>query len=554
MPDPTDSTTEAQPLNEEEGGAQGLPHPSGKEDGCRKEDGWWGRLGLSHLSNWRTACFFLSLFLCLIVVFAFSFIIPCPVRPVYLHMWNHTLPQAATYDFLAVKDANKDKVLDVLFVIKAPEGSLNITCVNQSLPTPCVFMSAVAGTNGEPLWERPLAPELHWVQCGLSLGLGEEGKGCLLSHSNQLTAVSHHSGEIFWQRAHPPTYSSQLPVLTVPDLDKDGVDDLVLIGPGPAQAVLTILSGKTGDGIGKEVGLESEVLTHLLHTTAKGSPYILLHKDSGLYGVALQKIAAQAKPGCEKNLKKDEEWEKKTSSDTGQVLLYKSDSVQYVLSIAQKRKTSNLLVVTEDSVEVLNGDSLKSLWRTNASRLLSEPSLGHFNKDGIPDVVIEENIGDGTKQVVILDGSTGGVLWEVNMLLRPNSPQPSAVNTLNSYSIFVLWGEMPSQTNSSSPASKGHFSYMLNPEFSNVLLEKSNSIDQIIAFKATLLERGRHACYITLTGPADQERLGTVMISKRKLKEEVPESRVLRLGVSPEGESDDEIRAAYNKLRFSKDV
>ena len=44
---------------------------------------------------------------------------------------------------------------------------------------------------------------------------------------------------------------------------------------------------------------------------------------SGLYGKALRKIAAQAKPGCEKSLKKDEEWEKMTSSDTGLVLLYK---------------------------------------------------------------------------------------------------------------------------------------------------------------------------------------------------------------------------------------
>lgn len=42
------------------------------------------------LSRWRTAAFFLSLFLCLIAVFAFSFIIPCPVRPISQKTWNRT--------------------------------------------------------------------------------------------------------------------------------------------------------------------------------------------------------------------------------------------------------------------------------------------------------------------------------------------------------------------------------------------------------------------------------------------------------------------------------
>lgn len=42
---------------------------------------------LSRLSRWRTAAFFISLFLCLIIVFAFSFIIPCPERPVSERTW-----------------------------------------------------------------------------------------------------------------------------------------------------------------------------------------------------------------------------------------------------------------------------------------------------------------------------------------------------------------------------------------------------------------------------------------------------------------------------------
>ncbi|KAG9349929.1 hypothetical protein JZ751_026282 [Albula glossodonta] len=556
MQDPTDCTAEAQPLKGEEG-AEGQPPPPGKKKGC------WGGLGFSQLSNWRTAGFFLSLFLCLTVVFAFSFIIPCPVRPVYLRTWNRTFPQAATYDFLAITDANKDKVLDVLFVLKASEGSQNMTCLNQSLPTPCVFMSAVAGTNGDTLWERPLAPEFHWAQCGLE-GLGLESKGCLLSHADQLTAINKHNGEILWQQMQPPNLNSKLPVLTVPDLDGDGVSDVVLIGTALAQTRLVVLSGKTGTQIGSEVVLDSgEVARHLLHTTAKGSHYILLQKDSGLYGQALWKIAAQAKAGSETNLKKDKGWEEKTSADSGDVLLYKSDSLQHVLRTAKGSSTSNLLLVTEGSVELISGDSLQSLWRTNTSRVLRwshaplpclsqshptpphphsaipltatlsvgkglcEPSFGHFNKDGTPDVVIEEEFANGTKRVMILDGSTGGVLWEVHLLLRPNTPKPCSVNTINSFSVFVLWGEMLSETNSSISSSNKRFSYMLHPQYYNVLLEKSSIIDHIIAFKATLLERGRHASYIMLTGPQGEGLEGVVTLTKRKLKEDIPESRIM---------------------------
>lgn len=63
-----------------------------------KEKGCAGKLGLSHLLGWRTAAFLFSLFLCLAVVFAFSFILPCPVRPQYLSNWNTTIPAAGERD------------------------------------------------------------------------------------------------------------------------------------------------------------------------------------------------------------------------------------------------------------------------------------------------------------------------------------------------------------------------------------------------------------------------------------------------------------------------
>lgn len=152
------SATEGDPLKRGEDGAETGTAPSAaelKKKSCKEV------LGFAKLTHWRTAVFFLSLFLCLTIVFAFSFIIPCPVRPQYLISWNRTFSEAGvykcvcfpllgsvlssglttalsfcatvTYDFLAIEDTSRDKVMDVLFVIKSTEGSQNNTCADAGI-------------------------------------------------------------------------------------------------------------------------------------------------------------------------------------------------------------------------------------------------------------------------------------------------------------------------------------------------------------------------------------------------------------------------------------
>ncbi|XP_029933323.1 protein FAM234A [Myripristis murdjan] len=545
----TDRATEGDPLKRGEDGAEAGTAPSPTE--LRKKS-CKDALGFAKLSHWRTAVFFLSLFLCLIIVFAFSFIIPCPVRPQYVSAWNRTFPQAVTYDFLAIQDASKDKVMDVMFVLKDKEGSQNNTCTDEGLLSPCVFVMTVDGTNGETLWERPLAPEFHWAQCGLETET-DRTWDCLLSHSDQLTAIDKYTGEIKWQKVQPQNFRSAVPVLSVPDLDGDLVSDVALVSPGKVQlqTLLVFLSGKTGDQIGSEVILDSaETMRHLLHPSTKDSDYVLFQKDTGLYGLALWRIAAMAKAGMELGLKKNQHWESKASATSGLVPVYESDSVRQVLQTGKTHDLSNLLLVTGEEVVLLDGNSLQKLWTFNTSKVFSEPSFGHFNKDGILDVVIEEDVGNNTKRVVILDGKSGGVLWEVNLLASPNSPRPVSVNTINSFSVFMFWGVLPSETNSSMSVIDDRRSYMLHPHYAEVLLESTNVMDHIVTFKATLLERGRHACYILLTGPETDGAEGTVVLSKRKLKQDVPDSRVLRIGSGGSSETSDSIKEAFNRLRF----
>ncbi|NXI44950.1 F234A protein, partial [Galbula dea] len=152
----------------------------------------------SRLSRWRTAAFFLSLFLCLIIVFAFSFVIPCPERPVSERTWVRNYDSAVAYQFLAIEDVNEDKVQDVIFALKATNGSssFNRSCLDEGLLSPCAFLAAVSGTNGRVLWERPAAEELEWMECGIQQ-LGEaQAPGCLLvGKPASLTAVDLRTGE-----------------------------------------------------------------------------------------------------------------------------------------------------------------------------------------------------------------------------------------------------------------------------------------------------------------------------------------------------------------------
>ncbi|KAJ3608454.1 hypothetical protein NHX12_025501 [Muraenolepis orangiensis] len=536
------NATEVDPLKrgEDDKVESGLtPSQADMKRSCRKG------MAFAKLSHWRTAIFFFSLFLCLTIVFAFSFVIPCPVRPQYLATWNRTFSQADTFDFLAIQDANNDKVMDVLFVVKDTEGTKkNITCAGEGLPSPCLFAMAVAGTDGETLWEQPLAPGFHWAQCGLGGVKKYAGWDCLLYHSDQLTALDKNTGTVTWQRSHPPGASSTLPVLSLPDLDGDKVGEVALVFPGATQTQIRIFSGKTGDQIGSEVTVDStESDRHLLHVTDEGSHYLLFQKDTGLYGLSLMKIVAKAEPGMEAGLKKEKLWESKASGTFDLVPVYQSSSMKYVLSTGKPGEESDLLLVGGEEVVLMDGNSLQRLWSFNTSDVSREPSFGHFDKDGTLDVVIEEDVGNNTKRVRILDGKSGAVLWQMTMLPGLNSPTPASINTLNSFSVFMFWGMMKGE----SSADTRH-SYMLHPLHSKVLLETTNIQDHIVAFKATLLERGRHACYILLMDQGGDG--GGVMLKKRKLKEDVLTSSVHSMADRP-AETDDDIKEAFNRLRFS---
>ncbi|XP_047232222.1 protein FAM234A [Girardinichthys multiradiatus] len=545
----TDKVTEGSPLKSAEDGTETVTTPSAtelKKKSCKEV------LGFSRMTHWRTAVFFLSLFLCLTVVFAFSFVIPCPERPQYNVTWNRDFAEAATYDFLAFEQANRDKVMDVLFVIKSTESSPNKSCANAGLPSPCLFMLALDGTKGRTLWERPLDAEFHWAQCGLQTGTRRSWH-CLLSHSDNLTAIDKYTGDVVWQQPQPTGLRSSLPVLSVPDLDGDKVSDVVLVASDDTQTQLILLSGKKGTQIGSTVIIDSiGTNNHLLHYTKGGSYYVLLQRDSRVCGLALWKIAAKAKLEPVPGLNKDKDLENNASNTTGLVPIYLSEAGS-LLRIKDSDDSSDLLAVSKRVVALVDGSTLKLRWRFNTIAIIGKPSFGHFNKDNILDLVVEDDVGNFTKRITILDGQTGGLLWESNLLASTNSPRPDAIHTINSFSVFMFWGLVPSESNSSEPLTSEQHSYMLHPSYPNVLLECTNVPDHIVTFKATLMELGRHAAYFLLKGPEKEGSEGTVVLTKRKLKQDVPSCNLIRISDEGALHSKEDLQEAFNRLRFSSD-
>ncbi|KQK84818.1 protein ITFG3 [Amazona aestiva] len=509
---------------------------------------------LSRLSRWRTAAFFISLFLCLIIVFAFSFIIPCPERPVSERTWFRNYNHTVAYQFLAIQDVNKDKVQDVIFAFKASNGSssFNRSCLDEGLPSPCAFVAAVSGTNGRALWERPAAEEVEWMECGIKQLGGAEALGCLVvGKPVSLTAVDGHTGEIQWRHSSDfgANYTVLTPVSVIPDVDSDGVQDLIIFIATGDKIKTFIHSGKNGKQIGSTGSLTVDGKPRYIRLKLVSSSYFLFYTENSIYAYSLKDLY-NAATGMEINLpslQQDPQWEKNIDSTTHRLSLLSFGDIRYLAKIPGQSQ-ENILVVNSDMATLINAHSLQTLWTLNVSRVVSEPLLGYY-KPNVLGIVLESEIGPNTKKVMVVESGSGTVQWNLKLNSIAESPGPATLPTADHRSTFLIWGEYQvpgNDTRSRAPLQK---LYLFHPSYTNVLLELRNSTDQIIAFDALLFERSRHACYVLLRGPQPSEEPGMVSLMKRKLKEDVSRSRVIWLS-QVAVDSEQYIRDRLYRMRF----
>ncbi|XP_075686141.1 protein FAM234A isoform X2 [Rhinoderma darwinii] len=516
----------------------------GEKDVCIKKPSQ-----LSRLSKIRTAAFFGSLFLCLILVFAFSFIIPCPVRPFSQRTWSIQY-NSSGYPFLATEDVNKDNVQDVLFLFKADNSNrLNVSCLDEGFQSPCFFLSALSGTNGSTLWVRPVSDEdVEFVECKIH-SLGDvDSDGCLvIRKSGFILAIDSKTGHVLWKKPTGFAAESILlkPVLKIPDVDKDGVEDLMFFLFVDNELQSAIFSGKNGDHIGQKKSIGTEQPNgYYTHVTMSKAHYVLFYKGSSIDAYSVSDLCSHTS-GAEarQSTLQDPAWEAQKNISAGYIPIvayFSSGKILYVLNIPG-RYYNNILVVKSEVSELLDGQKFQTLWSVNTTNILSKPTLGFFKRD-VLSIMMELETGIN-KKVIIVDSNSGAVQWEFEQNLGIARQNPAVLNTGDHRSTFLFWGVL----NNSKVLEENLF--MFHPSHPNALLQLNNHTENIILFGATLFERSRHACYVLLTGPNTTQNPGTLTVSKRKLKEDISNGKVIWFGA--EEVNTEEIRDDFFRMRYS---
>ncbi|KAM4698289.1 protein FAM234A [Rhinophrynus dorsalis] len=508
--------------------------------------------GLSRLSQCRTAAFFASLFLCLAVVFAFSFIIPCPVRPYSQKTWSVKHVNAVTYNFLATEDVNQDKVQDVIFLFKTDTTSnYNISCIDEGFRSPCSFLTALSGTDGSTLWARAVSEDVQLVECNID-NLGGVKSGCLIvGKPDSISAIDVQTGKILWQQhtGFEKNVTVTNPVMKIPDVNADGVQDLMLVVKIENELQFVIFSGLTGDRIGQNSSIGRKG-GHYMFVTNSGAQYMLIYKGDAIEGYSVRDLYSRIAGAESKSVtfKQDPDWEGRANHSAGYISILpisSSGDILYLLSVPGRSYT-NLLILKSEVSEMLDGQKLTSLWSMNTTNLLSKPALGYFKKD-VLSIIMEVGIGNGRKKVIIVESSSGTVQWEMQINSGHTNPNPDTLNTVDHRSTFFFWGDFTTELNNTMEPNENL--YMFHPTRPNVLLQLKNHTESIVAFDAVLFEGSRHACYILVTGPKTTENPGNVTVTKRKLKEDITNGKVIWL--SKEEDSNQAIRDYFFRIRYT---
>ncbi|XP_043417103.1 protein FAM234A [Prionailurus bengalensis] len=524
-----------------------------------KEDNLKGLPRQPGLSGCRTVAFFLSLFVCLFVVFVVSFIIPCPDRPASQGTWRVYYNAAVTYDFLATEDINRDRIQDVLFLYKNTNSSnnSNLSCADEGFSSPCTFVAAVSGANGSVLWERPAAQDGALVQCAVPQPQGSRtSSACILvGRPSSFVAVDVFTGETLW--SHPSSFGGNASILSsllqLPDVDADGAPDLLVLTQEEKEVSGYIYSGSTGHQIGHRGSLGvGGTSGSLLHVTRMGAHYILFPCASSLCGRSVKGLH-ETVTGRGSPLKRDPLWEGMLNATTHGLLWHSPGAIRYLMTVPGK-VGEDLLLVSSEACVLLDGQELAPRWIFSAARVLRRPILGYYKPDTLA-VVIENGTGID-RQILLLDLSTGAVLWNQALPGLPGDPQSASLPTADHRSAFFFWGLHELMGTNQTVQELGdtqHSLYMFHPTVPGVLLELANISANIVAFQAVLFEPSRHAAYVLLTGPTRQDAPGVVSVAKHKVRDLVPSSRVVRLA---EGgpDSDQAVRDRFSRLRYRSET
>ncbi|XP_049738473.1 protein FAM234B [Elephas maximus indicus] len=519
----------------------------------------------SIVSYVRTSVFLLTLVISMILVLVCAFLIPCPPRDLHSTWSRHLGPQGGgDLSPLELADVNGDGLRDVLlsFVPSRNESAIGVS-------RPTAILVCLSGMNGSTLWSSPLPEEARDITC-LDLMPGSLAATiCLVTGTRKmLSAFNATSGKTIWTLN--PKYLSNgtlaAPVVVLPDLNEDGIRDLVVLAIGELQPDLCFLlvSGRTGSLVGRPVKYNIVGVGNLIgpqvYVTTNGAVYILFGFGN-IQAVALRDIFVQAqnRDSSPPSLQLEEpEWEKRRSINLSELIDIYSDGVELLQMVkAPDSNCSDLLITTRQGLVLLRGQDLIPYWTLSFPGLRSQPTPGYFTDDQTLDFFLQTEDGVGLKKMMVVDGYSGSVTWSYSVPCHMKETPTTSALTSDQKSVFLFWAEglstvppKPDRILGAEPPSLHHL-YLLHPAFPSILLDLANATDTVTASEVGINDLWKDAFYVTrTTGQSSEGHLAPLMVSKLSLRWALMEGQMVQLKETTPKIGRGELRRFLSRIKF----
>lgn len=514
----------------------------------------------------RTSVFLLTLVISMVLVLLCAFLIPCPPRDLH-SAWSRRLGSQGGGDLspLELADVNRDGLRDVLLTFVTTRNGTEGGVGSQ----PTADLVCLSGMNGSTLWSSPLPEEAQDVTC-LDLIPGSVAKTiCLVTGTRKmLSAFNATSGKVLWtlNPNHLSNGTLAAPVVVLPDLDEDGVRDLVVLAIGELQPDLCFLlvSGRTGSPVGRPVKYNIVGVGNLIgpqvYITASGAVYILFGFGN-IQAVALRDIFVQAqnRDSSPPSLQIEEpEWEKHRSVNLSELIDVYSDGVELLQLVkAPDSNSSSLLITTRQGLVLLRGQDLTPHWKLNLQGLRSQPTPGYFTDDQTLDFLLQTQDGDGMKKMTVVDGGSGSIVWSYSIPCHMKETPTTSAITSDQKSVFLFWAEALTAASLSSDDSSGaeppglYHLYLLHPAFPSILLDLSNTTGIVTASEVGINDIWKDAFYVTrTTGMSPEGHPTSLVVSKLSLRWALMEGQMVQLKETTPKIGRGELRRFLSRIKF----
>ncbi|XP_037370209.1 protein FAM234B [Talpa occidentalis] len=515
----------------------------------------------------RTSLFLLTVVIAMILVLVCAFLIPCPPRDLHSTWSRHLGPQGGgDLSPLELADVNGDGLRDVLLSFVTSRNGSAV-----GAPRPAALLVCLSGMNGSTLWSSPLPEEARHITC-LDLMPGSSAETiCLVTGTQKiLSAFNATSGKVIWTLNSNYLSNGTLaaPGVVLPDVDEDGVRDLVVLAIGDSQPDLCFLlvSGRTGSPVGRPVKYNIVGVGNLIgpqvYITTSGAVYILFGFGN-IQAVALRDIFVQAqnRDSSPPSLQLEEpEWEKRRSINLSELIDIYSDGVELLQMVkAPDSNCSNLLITTTQSLVLLRGQNLTPCWTLSLQGLHSQPTPGYFTDDQTLDFLLQIQDGVGMKKIMVVDGDSGSVAWSYSVPCHMKETPTTSAVTSDRKSVFLFWAEGLSAVSPSSgqegtlgtePPGFYHL-YLLHPAFPSILLDLANATGTVTASEVGINDLWKDAFYVTRTaGPGSEGHPAPLVVSKLSLRWALMEGQVVQLKEATPKIGRGELRRFLSRIKF----